>query len=100
MRADSSDKSLLVLIDTYDASRNYVLKKEAVEDERQASILRPEGLRRIGCFRYAGKIQAENSRLRVLSWALSRARIDECICETRDSDKSSVAPISFIVISS
>jgi hypothetical protein len=41
MRADSSDKSLLVLIDTYDASRNYVLKKEAAKDERQVSNLRP-----------------------------------------------------------
>lgn len=41
-----------------------------------------------------------NSFLRVFIWALSRARMDECICETRDSDRSSVAPISFIVISS
>ena len=33
-------------------------------------------------------------------WARSRARIDECIWLTRLSDKSSVEPISFIVISS
>ena len=50
--------------------------------------------------RDAGQIYAENSRLRVLSWAFRRRSIEECICETRDSDKSSVAPISFIVISS
>ena len=42
----------------------------------------------------------ENSFLRVFIWAFRRAMIDECICETRDSDKSSVAPISFMVISS
>jgi len=48
----------------------------------------------------AGRNQIENSRFRVFIWAFSRATIDECICETRDSDKSRVAPISFIVISS
>jgi hypothetical protein len=32
--------------------------------------------------------------------ALSRMMMEECICETRDSERSSVAPISFIVISS
>jgi len=41
-----------------------------------------------------------NSFLRVFIWALSRATMEECIWETRDSDRSSVAPISFIVISS
>ena len=41
-----------------------------------------------------------NSFLRVFIWALSRATIEECIWETRDSDRSRVAPISFIVISS
>jgi len=41
-----------------------------------------------------------NSFFRVCIWAFRRSMIDECICETRDSDRSSVAPISFIVISS
>ena len=41
-----------------------------------------------------------NSFLRVFIWALRRATMEECIWETRDSDRSSVAPISFIVISS
>jgi len=41
-----------------------------------------------------------NSFFRLVIWALSRATIEECICETRDSDKSRVVPISFIVISS
>jgi hypothetical protein len=41
-----------------------------------------------------------NSFLRVFIWALRRATMDECIWETRDSDRSNVAPISFIVISS
>lgn len=42
----------------------------------------------------------ENSFLRVFICALRRATIDECICETRDSERSRVAPISFMVISS
>jgi hypothetical protein len=33
-------------------------------------------------------------------WALSRMMIEECIWLTRDSERSSVAPISFMVISS
>gem|GEM_PF-7030240 len=41
-----------------------------------------------------------NSRLRVVRWALRRATIEECIWETLDSDRSRVAPISFMVISS
>ena len=41
-----------------------------------------------------------NSFLRVFIWALRRATIEECIWETRDSERSRVAPISFIVISS
>lgn len=42
----------------------------------------------------------ENSFFLVFIWALRRWMIDECIWETRDSDRSSVAPISFMVISS
>jgi hypothetical protein len=45
-------------------------------------------------------IQVPNSGRRAESWAWSRWMIDECICETRDSLRSSVAPISFIVNSS
>ncbi len=44
--------------------------------------------------------QVPNSGRRVASCDWSRWMIDECICETRDSLKSSVAPISFIVNSS
>ena len=44
--------------------------------------------------------QVPNSGRRVLSCDWSRWMIDECICETRDSLRSSVAPISFIVSSS
>ena len=42
----------------------------------------------------------QNSRSRCCICALSRARIEECIWLTRLSDRSSVMPISFIVISS
>jgi hypothetical protein len=45
-------------------------------------------------------VQVPNSGRRDESWAWSRWMIDECICETRDSLRSSVAPISFIVSSS
>ncbi len=60
--------------------------------KRTPASLRPTGSQvdRIG----------SSSRIRCCIWALSRARIDECICETRDSDRSSVVPISFIVIPS
>jgi len=44
--------------------------------------------------------QVPNSGRRDESCAWSRWMIDECICETRDSLRSSVAPISFIVSSS
>ena len=44
--------------------------------------------------------QVPNSGRRAESWAWSRWMIDECICETRDSLRSSVAPISFMVNSS
>ena len=47
-----------------------------------------------------GSGQVPNSGRRVLSCDWSRWMIDECICETRDSLRSSVAPISFIVNSS
>ena len=45
-------------------------------------------------------LQVPNSGRRDESWDWSRWMIDECICETRDSLRSSVAPISFIVSSS
>src|SRR5262249_8038381 len=51
-------------------------------------------------FRAAGARHVPNSGRRVASWDCSRWMIDECICETRDSLRSSVAPISFIVNSS
>src|SRR5215831_9349794 len=41
-----------------------------------------------------------NSGRRLASWVCSRATMLECIWLTRDSLKSSVAPISFIVMSS
>ena len=44
--------------------------------------------------------QVPNSGRRDASWDCNRWMIDECIWETRDSLKSSVAPISFIVNSS
>ena len=54
-----------------------------------------------GTARRAGRgYSMANSFLRVFIWALRRATMEECIWETRDSDRSSVAPISFIVISS
>ena len=47
-----------------------------------------------------GDQEMANSFFLVFIWALRRATIDECIWETLDSDRSNVAPISFIVISS
>ena len=47
-----------------------------------------------------GRRQVPNSGRRADSCDWSRWMIDECICETRDSLRSSVAPISFIVNSS
>ena len=44
--------------------------------------------------------QVPNSGRLDASWDWSRWMIDECICETRDSLRSSVAPISFMVNSS
>ena len=44
--------------------------------------------------------QVPNSGRRDESCDWSRWMIDECICETRDSLRSSVAPISFMVNSS
>ena len=52
------------------------------------------------CLPSLGRLQVPNSGRRVESWDWSRWMIDECICETRDSLRSSVAPISFIVSSS
>jgi len=43
---------------------------------------------------------AANSKLRPSSWLRSRSMMAECIWLTRDSERSRVAPISFIVISS
>ena len=45
-------------------------------------------------------LQVPNSGRLDESWDWSRWMIDECICETRDSLRSSVAPISFMVNSS
>jgi hypothetical protein len=45
-------------------------------------------------------VQVPNSGRRDESCDWSRWMIDECICETRDSLRSSVAPISFMVSSS
>ena len=47
-----------------------------------------------------GSAHVPNSGRRLESCDWSRWMIDECICETRDSLRSSVAPISFIVNSS
>ena len=44
--------------------------------------------------------QTLNSGRRFASWAWRRCTILECIWLTRDSERLSVAPISFIVISS
>jgi len=44
--------------------------------------------------------QVPNSTRRSESWPLSRSMIELCIWLTRDSERSSVAPISFIVSSS
>ncbi len=41
-----------------------------------------------------------NSLSLLAIWALRRMMMLECIWETRDSERSSVAPISFMVISS
>ena len=48
----------------------------------------------------AASFQVPNSGRRDESWDWSRWMIDECIWETRDSLRSSVAPISFMVKSS
>ena len=48
----------------------------------------------------ASAAHVPNSGRLVLSCDWSLWMIDECICETRDSLRSSVAPISFIVSSS
>lgn len=62
----------------------------------------PEIVRATPCRRYRrlAACQTRSSFRRCVSWALSRLRMDECIWLTRLSERSSVAPISFIVISS
>ncbi|QEH35763.1 hypothetical protein OJF2_43200 [Aquisphaera giovannonii] len=66
---------------------------------RRASDLAPRPPDRAGT---AGAAcgQVPNSGRREESWDWSRWMIDECIWETRDSLRSSVAPISFMVSSS
>ncbi len=68
--------------------------------DRGATGPRSEGRPRSKEGTGSGAQSSSSSRILCCIWALSRARIDECIWLTRLSDRSSVAPISFIVIAS
>lgn len=49
---------------------------------------------------YSASVSSSSSFIRCCIWAFRRARMDECIWLTRDSERASVAPISFMVMAS
>jgi hypothetical protein len=76
------------------AQRKRACKWHALEVEWWSDARRPRATRRPPFAPF------HTSFCRCCICALRRARIDECIWLTRDSERSSVRPISFMVISS